>query len=47
MLNFNGMRLRNARLYRGLTVEELANKVKVTKQAISLYENDKNTALIW
>ena len=43
MLNFNGMRLRNARLYRGLTVEELANKVKVTKQAISLYENDKNS----
>lgn len=42
MLEFNGARLKNARLYRGWTVEELAKKVNISKQAISLYENNKN-----
>ena len=37
------MRLKNARLYRGWTVEELASKVEISKQAISLYENNKNS----
>ncbi len=38
---FNGNRLKTARLYREMTVEDLANELNVTKQTISLYENDK------
>ena len=41
MKQFNGSRLKNARLYRGLTIDELAEKIEVTKQTISLYENGK------
>lgn len=41
MKQFNGERLRSARLYRGLTVEELAGKLDVSKQTISQYENSK------
>lgn len=41
MKQFNGNRLKNARLYRGLTVEELAEKIDVSKQTVSQYENDK------
>ncbi|OCZ49931.1 XRE family transcriptional regulator [Dehalobacter sp. TeCB1] len=41
MKQFNGNRLKNARLYRGLTVEELAEKIEVSKQTVSQYENDK------
>ena len=36
---FNGQRLKNARLYRGKTLDELAKEINVTKQAISQYEN--------
>lgn len=38
---FNGERLKSARTYRGLTLQELADKIGVKKQAISLYENGK------
>lgn len=41
MKQFNGNRLKNARLYRGLTVEELGEKIEVSKQTVSQYENDK------
>lgn len=41
MKQFNGNRLKNARLYRGLTVEELAEKIEVSKQTVSQYENNK------
>jgi len=37
--SFKGERLKNARLYRGLTLAELATKTDVTKQALSQYEN--------
>jgi len=41
MKQFNGNRLKNARLYRGLTVEELAEKTDVSKQTVSQYENGR------
>lgn len=41
MNTFHGDRLKKARLYRGLTVEELAEKINVSKQTISQYENEK------
>lgn len=40
---FNGNRLRDARFYRGLTIDELAKLIDVSKQSISLYETGKNT----
>lgn len=40
--DFNGSRLRTARLYRGLTLTELGNSIKISKQALSLYENKKS-----
>ena len=39
---FNGDRLKSARIYNGLTLTELANKTEISKQSISLYENNKN-----
>lgn len=39
---FNGKRLKNARLFRGLTLTELANRTDISKQSLSLYENEKN-----
>ncbi|AEV28426.1 putative Zn peptidase [Sphaerochaeta pleomorpha str. Grapes] len=39
---FNGNRLKDARIYNGLTVEQLADVVNVSKQTISLYENSKS-----
>jgi|SRR5690625_2372401 len=39
---FNGKRLKNGRLFRGLTLTELANRTEISKQSISLYENEKN-----
>lgn len=36
---FNGERLRSARLYREMTITELAAKLDVSKQSISQYEN--------
>lgn len=38
---FNGNRLKSARQYRGLTVDELSQKINVTKQAVSQYETGK------
>ena len=40
---FNGDRLRNARLYNGISLTDLAKKTDIKKQSISLYENGKNT----
>ena len=39
MKTFNGNRLKSARQYRGLTVEELSQRINVSKQTISQYEN--------
>lgn len=39
-MGFNGKRLRNARIFRNMTISELAEKIDVTKQAISQYEKD-------
>lgn len=38
---FNGDRLKSARIYRGLTVAELAEKLELQRQTVSMYENDK------
>ena len=40
---FNGERLKSARIYRGLTVSELADKIGISKQAISQYEKSDST----
>lgn len=39
--HFNGDRLKSARIYRGLTVAELAEKLDLQRQTVSMYENDK------
>lgn len=39
---FNGERLKCARLLNGLTLTELAEKTNISKQSISLYENNRN-----
>ena len=39
---FNGDRLKSARLYNGWTLTELAEKTEISKQSISLYENNRN-----
>jgi len=39
--HFNGNRLKSARIYRGLTVAELAEKLDLQRQTVSMYENDK------
>lgn len=39
---FNGKRLKEARLFNKLTITELAEKLNVTKQMISKYENEKS-----
>lgn len=38
---FNGARLKAARLYRGLTIADVASMSDVSKQAISQFENGK------
>ncbi|MBX4266483.1 XRE family transcriptional regulator [Clostridium estertheticum] len=38
---FNGERLKSARVYRGLTVAELAEKLELQRQTVSMYENNK------
>ena len=38
---FNGERLKQARIYRGLTVAELADKLELKRQTVSMYENNK------
>lgn len=40
MKRFNGCKIKSARLYNGMTVEELSEKLGVSKQAVSQYEND-------
>jgi len=37
-MNFNGDRLKIARIYRNMTISDLEKKISVTKQAISQYE---------
>ena len=37
---FHGERLRNARMYRGMILTELAKRTGISKQSISLYENN-------
>lgn len=39
--NFNGGRLKSARIYRGKTISQLADETGVSKQAISQFENNK------
>lgn len=39
---FNGERLKKARIYRGLTVAELAEKVSQQRQTLSMYEINKS-----
>lgn len=40
---FNGKRVREGRIYRGMTITDLAEELGVSKQMISKYENDKAT----
>lgn len=42
MAYFNGNRLKLARIYSGLTTDELGDKIGVTRQGISQFENGKN-----
>lgn len=39
---FNGERLKKARIYRGLTVAELAEQVGCQRQTLSMYEISKS-----
>lgn len=39
---FNGERLKSARMYKGYTLTELSELTGISKQSLSLYENDKN-----
>lgn len=39
---FNGNRLKNARIYNGISITDLATQADIKKQSISLYENGKN-----
>ncbi|AVK49396.1 DNA-binding protein [Clostridium sp. MF28] len=39
---FNGERLKTARLYRNKTIKELADDTEITKQSISQFENNKS-----
>ena len=43
---FNGQRLRDARIAKGLTQEELGEIIGVTKGSVSLYESGKRTPKI-
>ena len=45
-IEFNGERLKSARLYRGKTIQELADETEISKQAISQFENGKATPSI-
>lgn len=39
--NFNGDRLKAARLYNGMSITELSKEVQISSQAVSQYENGK------
>ncbi|MHA7743899.1 helix-turn-helix domain-containing protein [Priestia aryabhattai] len=41
--NFNGDRLKTARLYRSKTISDIATELGVSKQMVSKYENGKST----
>lgn len=45
-MNFSGQAVKKARLFRGLTMEELAKACDVTHQMISKYEKDKSVPTI-
>lgn len=46
MNNFNGERLKLARIYRNMTASELAEKIGVSRQAVLQYEkNESNPKL--
>ena len=38
---FNGKKLKNARVYRGKTIDVLANETKINKKDILAFEGDK------
>ena len=40
-VKINSLRLKEARLFRQMTILELAEKVNINKQAISQFENSK------
>lgn len=40
---FNGKRLKDARIYRGKSISELADEIDISRQAISQFENESNT----
>jgi Zn-dependent peptidase ImmA (M78 family)/DNA-binding XRE family transcriptional regulator len=40
---FNGKRVREGRIFRGMTITDLADELGISKQMISKYENDKAT----
>ena len=40
--SFNGERLKKARIYRGLTVAELAERINCQRQTLSMYEISKS-----
>ena len=40
--DFNGEKLKSARLYNGWTLQELSDRTEISKQSISLYENGRN-----
>ena len=42
LTKFNGERLKSARLYRGLTLADISKETGISKQSLSLYENNKN-----
>lgn len=42
MNNFNGERLKLARIYRNMTASELADKLRVSRQAVLQYEKNEN-----
>ena len=42
MSNFNGKRLKLARIYRNMTTSELAEKIGVSRQAVLQYEKNEN-----
>ena len=37
---FNGKRLRDARIYRGKSISDLADEINISRQAISQFENE-------
>ena len=40
---FNGNKLKEARIYRGMSMGELADEIKITRQAVAQFENENNS----